>query len=221
VGAVGRVLGVVFILGLSAVGCGGGGGGGDENDQGISFRAVGIFQGEQQEDQCEVPTTENQIADTGIAVPLDGAVFPPPAPDQLIGGYPDSNAALSFCRGFIQLDNDLNNQAIVVERFDFVYEIPGSRIAIPENSAPTGFRINPANADPEANPNPFGQVNTIFIQLNGQLIPSTLVLFLRQNQQSLPALPYVMIIHVTARGRTDSGDVLVTNEVRYTVELTS
>jgi hypothetical protein len=214
VGAVGRVLGVVFILGLSTVGCGD-----DENNQGISFRAVGIFQGEQQQDQCQVPTTENQIVDTGVAVPLNGEIFG--LSDQLIGGYPDSNAVLSFCRGFIQLENDLNNQAIVVERFDFVYEIPGSRVAIPENSAPVGYRLNPANADPDANPNSFGQVNTIFVQLDGQLVPSTLVLFLRQNQPSLPAPPYVMIVHVTARGRTDSGDALVTNEIRYTIEFTN
>jgi hypothetical protein len=214
VGAVGRVIGVVLILGLGAAGCGD-----DENNQGISFRAVGIFQGEQQQDQCQVPTTENQIVDTGIVVPLDGEVLG--LGDQLTGGYPSSNAALSFCRGFLQLENDLINQSVVVERFDFEYEVPGSHVAIPANSAPAGYRINPANADPDTNPNSFGQVNTIFVQLDGQLVPSTLVLFLRQNQPSLPALPYVMIVHVTARGRTDSGEVLVTNEVRYTVEFTS
>lgn len=60
----------------------------------------------------------------------------------------------------------------------------------------------------------------IFAQPEGQLIPSTLVEFLRQNQPSLPALPYNMIIHITARGRTDSGDLLVSNEIRYTVQWT-
>jgi hypothetical protein len=60
----------------------------------------------------------------------------------------------------------------------------------------------------------------IFAQPDGQLIPSTLVSFLRQNQPSLPALPYNMIIHITARGRTDSGDLLVSNEIRYTVQWT-
>lgn len=204
-GTLGRGIGVTLLIGLGILGCGD-----NDNDQGISFRAVGIFQGEQQEDQCQVPVADSAIADPGISIPLNS-----PFVD---GGYPDSSSLLSFCRGFLQLENNLFGQAVVVDRLDFEYEIPGARIAIPANSMPTGLRINPADADPELNPSPFGQVNTVFAQLDGQLVPSSLVLFLRQNQPSLPAPPYVMIIHLRARGRTDSGDSLESNEVRYTVE---
>lgn len=207
-GVVGRTVGVALLLGVLGLGCGNDG----SNDQGVSFRAVGIFQGETQQDRCEVPTTENQITDQSVALPLNS-----PAVDR---GFPDSSS-FSFCRGFIELQNNLFGQAIVVDRIDFEYEIPSARIPIPSNSAPTGLRINPADADPDQNPNSFGQVNVIFAQLDGQLVPSSLVLFLRQNQPSLPQLPYVMIIHITAHGRTDSGERMVSNEIRYTVEWTN
>jgi hypothetical protein len=157
-----------------------------------------------------VPTTETAIADQSAVLPLHD-----PALD---GGFPNSGSPLSFCRGFLQLQNNLSGQAVLVERIDFEYEIPGARIAVPANSAPTGLRINPADANPDTTPSPSGQVNVIFTHLDGQLIPSRLVLFLRQNQLSLPALPYVMIIHITVHGRTDSGDGLASNEIRYTVE---
>lgn len=204
-GVFGRGIGVALLLGLVSLGCGDGG----DNDQGISFRIVGIFQGEQQEDQCEVPVIANAISDQSIVLQLNS-----PSID---GGFPDSRSLLSFCRGFLELQNNLFGQAVVVERIDFEYEIPSARIRIPEHSAPTGIRINPADTNPETNPSPSGQVNVVFTQLDGQLIPATLVQFLRQNAPSLPALPYTMIIHIRARGRTDSGDVRVSNETRYTV----
>ena len=208
-----RAVGVTLLLGLmgmTGVGCGD-----EENDQGISFRAVGIFQGEESDGTCTVPTATSSIADGGVSVPLDGTVF---GFDVLAGGYPDSSVGFSICRAYLQLQNDLINQSIAVERIDFEYEIPGARIAVPVNSMPTGFRIQASNVDPETAAAPFGLVNTIFIHLDGQLIPSTLIQFLRQNEPSLPQPPYAMIIHIVAHGRTDTGDTLVTNELRYTVE---
>jgi hypothetical protein len=205
--AVGRVVGIVLIVGLACASCGS-----NDNDQGITFRAVGIFQGERQQEQCEVPTTDNQITDASVVLPLESQFVD--------GGYPDSTSLLSFCRGFLELENNLNNQAITVNRVDFRYEIPGSRVAIPASSALVGWRLNPANADPDTNPNSFGQVNVIFAQLDGQLVPSTLVSFLRQNQPSLPKLPYNMIIRLTAQGRSDSGDLIETNEISYSVQWT-
>jgi hypothetical protein len=165
-----------------------------------------------------VPSTSSAIADGGISIPLDGLVF---GFDVLQGGFPDSSIGFSICRAYLQLQNDLINQSIIVERIDFEYEIPGSRIAVPMNSMPTGFRINPSNANPDTTSAPFGLVNAILVQPDGQMIPSTLVQLLRQNEPSLPQVPYVMIIHITAHGRTDTGDTLVSNELRYTVEWTS
>ena len=203
---VGRVVGLVLVLGLLCVSCGSNG-----NDQGSSFRAVGIFQGTVEQNRCTVPVADKAIADPGIALQLSSP--------QVDDGFPNS-FSIFICRAFIELENNLEGQAFVVDRIDFEYEIPGAHIAIPSSSMPTGIRINPADADPDKNPSPFGQVNVVFAQPDGQLIPSTVVAFLRQNQPSLPALPYNMIIHITARGRTDSGDLLVSNEIRYAVQWT-
>ncbi len=208
-GVVRAGVGLVLALGLLGLGCGEDSGSGN-NDQGIVFRAVGIFQGELREGMCELPVIDNAVADQGFVVALDD-----PALD---GGFPASvndQAVLGFCRGFLELQNNLFGQAINVERIDLEYEVPGARIPIPPNSVPVGFRINPADSE---EPNSFGLPNVIFTQLVGQIVPSSLVFFLRQNRLSLPELPYVMIVHITAVGRSDDGVVRVSNEVRYTVE---
>ena len=200
-GAVGRMVGVALGLGLIAASCGSGGG----NDNGVSFRAVGFFQGQLQGGRCQVPTASNAIADQSIDLPLDSSFVDT--------GYP---ADIFFCRAFLWLESNLVNQSIVVDQLDIEYEIPGARIGIPSNTVPIGARLNPVNAS-ETVQNPFGPPNVYIGQPEAQLVPASLVLFLRQNRQTLPQLPYAMTIHVTARGRTDAGENLDSNEVNYTV----
>ncbi|HXG17631.1 MAG TPA: hypothetical protein VNN62_00965 [Methylomirabilota bacterium] len=207
-GTVRRVVGLILVLGLLGGGCGNDG----SNDQGISFRAAGIFQGTAQENRCQVPVIDQAITDEGISLPLASSVLDP--------GFPSSSAS-TFCRGFLLLENNLANQSLVVDRLDFEYEIPGARIGIPATDFPTGIRILPADADPKTNPTPFGKVNVAFIQPDGQMVPARVIQFLRQNQPSLPQLPYIMIIHIRARGRTDNGEKMVSNETRYTIEFTN
>lgn len=191
---------------LSAVGAGscGSGGGGGNNDQGISFRAVGFFQGTVEEAKCTIPTVQQSIVDTAFVIRLNDPFLDP--------GFPPF---LASCIGFIELQNNLFNQAITVTAITFKYEIPGAKIAIPSNTAPNGQRVNPANSPETA---PSGAPNVIFYQPTGQLIPSTLVLFLRQNILSFPPLPFPMVIRATAFGVADNGDKFVANEVSYTVE---
>ena len=207
-GTVRRIVSIALFAGCICIGCGSGG---DNNDQGVSFRAVGLFIGDVSESKCTAPTTDKAIADAGLSLPLE---LP-----QLDLGYPNVADAFFLCHGYIWLQNDLEQQAIVVDRIDYEYEVPGSRISIPSSSAPVGFRINPADA-PEGTINPFGQVNVFLGQLTGQIVPPQIISFLRQNEPSLPQLPYVMIVHITARGRTDSGDIIESNEIRYTIEWT-
>jgi len=206
VGTVRHIVSVALFVGLVCAGCGSDG----NNDQGIAFRAVGLFIGDISEQRCTAPTTDQAIADPGISLPLG---LP-----QLDLGYPNVADAFFVCHGYLWLQNDLFKQAIVVDRIDYTYEVPGARVAIPSHSAPVGFRINPADAPPETTQNPFGQVNVFLGHLTGQLVPARIISFLRQNEPSLPQLPYVMIVHLTARGRTDNGDEIVSNEVRYTIE---
>jgi hypothetical protein len=205
--AVGRVVGLALILGLVCASCGSNG-----NDQGSSFRAVGIFQGTVETDKCTAPVANKAIADQSIALQLNAPFIDT--------GFPNASTGFFLCRGYIWLENNLVGQAIAVDRIDFDYEIPGAHIAIPASSSVVGFSISPVDADPKTVVNPFGQVNIYLGHLEGQLVPASLVLFLRQNQPSLPELPYNMVIHITARGRTDSGDLLVTNEIRYSIQWT-
>lgn len=210
--AVGRMMRLVLIMGLMVMGCGSDGG----NDNGISFRAVGVFRGERQEDQCQVPTADEAIADQSGNIPLDSPLID--------DGFPDSNSFFSFCRGFIWLENNLDRQAIIVDRVDFEYEIPDARIGIPSHSSSVAVRINPADpdGDPETPPppSPFGAPNVYIGQADSQMVPANLILFLRQNRQVLPQLPYPLIIHIKARGRTDAGESLTTNEIRFTIQFT-
>jgi hypothetical protein len=202
--AVGRVIGIALVVGLVLHGCGDGG-----NDNGISFRAVGIFQGEVQNNQCQVPTAEEAIADQSIEVALDDPF--------LDSGYP---TGIFLCRAYIWLESNLQKQGMTVDRLDFEYEIPGARIGIPAHSSSIGARLNPVDADPDISPSPFGPPNVYIGQPDGQLVPASLILFLRQNRQVLPQLPYTMIIHITAQGRTDAGERLTSNEIRYTIQFT-
>ncbi|NOT54910.1 MAG: hypothetical protein HOP18_09920 [Deltaproteobacteria bacterium] len=201
--AVGRMMRLVLVMGLMVMGCGSDGG----NDNGVSFRAVGIFQGELDQDKCTVPNGEDAtITDQSIDISLDSSA--------LSNGYP---TGIFFCRGYIWLENLLNGQAIVIDRLDFEYEIPGARISLPSHSSSMVARINPA--DSEA-PTPFAAPNIYIGQPDAQMIPASVVLFLRQNRQVLPALPYPLIVHITARGRTDAGQRVTTNAIRYTVQFT-
>jgi hypothetical protein len=196
-------VGLVVLVAAGAASCGSGGGEGD-NDQGIAFRAVGFFQGTAEEERCTIPSVEESIVDTAFVISLN---------DPLLDfGFPPS---LASCIGFIELQNNLFNQAITVTAITFEYEVPGARIAIPSNTVPNGQRINPANSTEVA---PSGAPNVIFYQPTGQMISAATVLFLRQNILSFPPLPFPLVIHATAFGVSDNGDKFVTNEVSYTVQ---
>jgi hypothetical protein len=202
VGAVGRILKLALVVGLFVVGCGDGG----DNDNGIAFRAVGFFQGTLNEDRCQVPTANQAIADQSQNLTLDS-----PFVDS---GYP---AGVFFCRAYLWLENNLLRQAVVVNRLDFEYEIPGSRIGLPSHSSAVGIRINPASTAEDPPPSPFGPTNVYIGLPEAQIVPASVVLFLRQNRQVLPQLPYTMIVKMTAHARSDAGQNLVSNEVRYTI----
>jgi hypothetical protein len=192
-------MGLILVGGLLAIGCGDGG----DNDNGIAFRAVGFFQGTLSDGRCTVPTATSAIADQSNNLVLDSAFVD--------SGYP---AGVFFCRGYLWLENNLVGQAVVVDRLDFEYEIPGARIGLPSHSSSVGIRINPPDSE---TPSPFGPPNVYIGLPEAQIVPASVVLFLRQNRQSLPQLPYTMIVKITAHARSDAGQSLVSNEVRYTI----
>ncbi len=192
-------MGLVLVGGLLAIGCGDSG----DNDNGIAFRAAGFFQGTFNDGRCTVPNATTAIADQSNNLTLDAA--------NVDSGYP---AGVFFCRAYLWLENNLVRQAVVVDRLDFEYEIPGSRLGLPSHSSSVGIRINPSDSTA---PSPFGPTNVYIGLPEAQIVPASLVLFLRQNRQSLPELPYTMIVKMTAHARSDAGQGYVSNEIRYTI----
>ena len=110
-----RIISFALFVGLMGMmGCGSDS---NSNHQGVSFRAVGLFSGDLSESKCTVPTTTKAIADQGTSLPLSDP--------RLDFGYPNNTTDVFFiCQGYIWLQNDLVDQAIVVNSIDFEYEIP-------------------------------------------------------------------------------------------------
>src|SRR6266853_3843784 len=116
----------LFVGLIGMVGCGSDG---HNNDQGIVFRAVGLFSGDLSESKCTVPNTTKAISDQGTSLPLNVP--------RLNFGYPNNTTDTFFvCQGYIWLQNDLENQSIVVDEIDFTYEIPNADIKFPAELNP-------------------------------------------------------------------------------------
>ncbi len=199
--------GLLCALALVA-GCGGSGG---NNDQGIVFRATGIFRGLEsiQPDRitCTEPTTSNAIIDASFTLSLS---LP-------IGGFPDRfNPDADPCGGYIGLQNNLTNQSINVYEIAIRYEVPGAAVQIPDWSVSFGQSIPPATFEGDT---PSGQPNLIFAELVGQIVPLPILVFLNQNVNRLPETPYVMNVFIKARGQSDQGTNYETNEIGYTLTI--
>lgn len=204
-----RALGAAVALAMAACGSGSGSGGG--NDQGIVFRAVGTFRGlesiELDKITCTEPTVQNAIADVAFTLNISTAV-----------DFPNRNDALADpCGGYIALENNLTNLAINVQEISLRYEVPGAAIQVPDHSVSLGRRILPASSTQQTTS---GQANLVFIELVGQILPRTLVVFLNQNLNLLPPTPYTLNVFMVARGQADTGERFETNEIGYTLTIT-
>ncbi len=202
-------LGVAAALAMAACGSGSGSGGG--NDQGIVFRAVGTFRGlesiELDKITCTEPTVQNAISDTAFTLDVGQVV-----------DFPNRNDAFADpCGGYIALENNLRNLAINVQEISLRYEVPGAAIQVPDHSISVGRRILAASSTQQTTS---GQANLVFIQLVGQIVPRTLVVFLNQNLNLLPPTPYTMNVFMVARGQADTGERFETNEIGYTLTIT-
>ena len=195
-------VGLLLVAAILA-GCGGGS---SNNDQGIVFRATGIFRGQEQITQgaltCTVPTASDNIVDASYTLSL-GLVID--FPNRL---QPIANP----CGGFIGLQNNLDTQSINVQEISITYEIPGATIGIPPTSVTFGQTILPALSQQET---PSGQANLLFSQLVGQIVPRNLVVYLNANASRLPATPYLMNVYLVARGQADDGTSYQSNEIGY------
>jgi hypothetical protein len=200
--------GLACALALIA-GCGGGGG---NNDQGIVFRATGVYRTQTNitpdNITCtEPPTVESAISDTGGTVSLSGSRW---FPDR---GDPEGNP----CGGELGLQNSLQNQSINVQFVTIEYEVPGAAVQVPTYTFNTGITVPPPTCQ---NCTSSGQPGVVYLALRQQIVPEEIIVFLNQNVNRLPVTPYQMNVFITAYGQSDQGTNYESNTVGYTITVT-
>lgn len=198
--------GLVAMLALF-VGCGGGSGG--NNDQGIVFRATGIFRTLTSVTTgiitCTDPITNTQaITDTAGTISLSTTE-----------NYPNRTDPFADpCGGFVGLQNNLASQSINAQFVSIRYEVAGAAIQVPEVAVNIGLTVPPATCK---NCTSSGIDGLIYLPLVQQLVPTETIAFLNLNQNLLPAPPYQMDVFVTVSGQSDQGTNYDSNEIGYTI----
>ncbi len=206
----------------------------DNNPNGIAFRAVGFFKGKGDitlsSIGCEIPTVTNAIADgsfeTGLWNTFGFATY----------YFPDINNPFGNpCGGWLQLENNLLNQAIVVDHIDLRYKIQGARrfrqFVPARNGFPIACRqlrndtlfvgglVNPINSTLDHSVS--GRPNVTFIQLLPLVTPQ-MINCLRGQYAPLSTDLFTslsLVIRATVVGFSDTGDMFQANPVSYTLNL--
>jgi hypothetical protein len=185
---------------LALAACGGGGG---SNDQGVSFRAIGMFQEEEKfAPEADVFNLEEPLGDTGRIISLADTIVI--AND--VNGDGDADG------GYIGLENNLDN-AINVQGVTVEIVIPGASIPNPviTDFVPLSMTLQRVNVDSEGVRTPDRQFSQTFF------VRSNVMAFLNQNQNLWPPTPFNMTVVMTATGISESGDSFDSNEFSYSV----
>jgi len=204
------------------------------NPNGIVFRAVGWFAGESEisggQIKCEIPDTTSAISEGAFSFGLWSTYGVPSL------FYPDVNHPFANpCGGWLQLQSNLVDQGIIVERVNLSYAIPGAGrfrqfvptrkrfpIACRDFRKATlflGNRLNPSNGTTGSSSS--GEPNVAFIQML-PLVSPQLLQCLRDQYAGLSTDLFVslpLVIKATAVGRADSGETYNSNTLRYTLTL--
>lgn len=199
---IGLGIAVLFSLVAGAVSCGST----SNNDQGVSFTALGFFEdgtGEEGDAGTVVFISETVPGTNGGPFPLFIPVDKDPEAPGLQGGY-------------LGLRNNLTDQFIRTIRMDCSYNVPGAdpALQIPDDSWHFTTVMSPASGEP-------GEVTAeseSFTQV--EIVSPDVLSFLNVNQNLLPELPFRLTAICVAVGVTSAGDTLTTNEVLYQVQFT-
>ncbi|MCB0343560.1 MAG: hypothetical protein KDD66_00510 [Bdellovibrionales bacterium] len=193
-------LGIAAVLALvaGAISCGSS----TNNDQGVSFLALGFFEdgdGEAGDAGTVVFISETFAGTNGGPFPLFIPVDKDPEEPGLQGG-------------FIGLQNNLTDQFVRTIRMDCSYDIPGSdpALRIPDDSW-AFTTIVEAAADPENPSQAFTQV---------EIVSPDILSFLNVNQNLTPEPPFRMLATCWVVGVSSAGDTFTTNPVLYQVQFT-
>jgi hypothetical protein len=206
----------------------------DNNPNGQSFRAAGWFKGMAEitdtEIKCEIPTLSSAIADGLFAMGIWNTFGRPNL------YFPDPNGPFSNpCGGWIQLQNNLIGQSILLDHVNLAFKIPHAgrfRQFVPvRNGFPVackGLRRDQVFASTLLNPidstqdvSGSGAPNVAFVQIL-PMVSTEMFNCLRAQYAPLPtdlfsSLP--LVIRATAVGISDSGDTFKSNSISYTLNL--
>jgi hypothetical protein len=204
------------------------------NPNGIVFRAVGYSRGEAEisggQIKCEIPDIQGAIRDTAFSFGLWNTF----GVQSLF--FPDINHPFGDpCGGWLQLQSNLQDQGLSLEKVEFRYTIPGAgrfRQFVPtRNKFPIACRdfrtatlfvgavMNPVNSMNSNSSS--GAPNVAFVQTLPMVSPQ-LLSCLRDQYAGLStdlfdSLP--LVIRATAVARSDAGEVYRANTTRYTLTL--
>jgi hypothetical protein len=200
-----RVTVVAVAACVALAGCGSGtGGGSGSNNQGNSFRFIGIFQEtvEQFAPAADTfPSIDEAVGDTGRSILLATTAFVPT----------DQNGDGDLDGGFLGFRNELTQQTVNVQGVDVEIFIQGALV----NPVVTDFVPVAVSLDHA----PVGQddmsVNVAFAQTI--FVSPDVIAFLNANPNILPPKPFNMNVVMRATAISDSGDSFVSNEVTYNI----
>ena len=228
---VGRgMLFVVVLAGLLAAGVARA----DNNPNGIAFRAVGWFKGKGnitlESIQCDIPTVSTAIGDGVFELGLWNTF----GFDTVY--FPDINSPFGNpCGVWLELQNNLLDQAIQVDHIALQYKILGARrfrqFVPARNGFPIACRqlrndtifagavINPINSTLDQSGS--GRPNVTFVQMLPFVTPQ-MINCLRAQYAPLSTDLFTslsLVIRATVFGTSDTGDTFRANPIRYTLNL--
>ena len=207
---------------------------GDNNPNGMSFRAVGWFKGKAEisagDIKCDIPNVSGAISEGAFAM----GIWNTYGFQTLM--FPDtSNPFGNPCGVWVQLQNNLIDQAINLERIELRFRIAGARRF--RSSVDTvrqfpracrqfrrdtlfiGNRLNPINSTQDTSSS--GAPNVAFIEML-PMASNQLIQCLRAEYAPLPTTTFAslpLVVKATAVGVSDSGDTFRANPIAYTLNL--
>ena len=187
---------------VAIAGCGNSG----SNDNGVSFRFLGVFQEVQDTPGSPpvLPTADNHPGDTGREISLSQTTSIPN----------DLNGDGDVDGGFLGMENNLALQSLNVQGVHVQIFIKGARLPNPvaTDFVPLTITLGPAQVAQTQTATNEAFAQTLFVA-------PKIMAFLNQNQTLLPATPFSMDIIMRLTAIDDAGDTFDSNEITYTVNV--